>query len=60
MVTDTDTDYKVGQDNVRILGLDIHNPVFFVSAVIIIAFVILTLLFQANAKEFFGWLRPPI
>ena len=35
-----DTDYEIGQDNVQVLGLDIHNPVFFVSAVIIIAFVI--------------------
>ena len=35
-----------GQDNIRILGLDIHNPVFFISAVLSVAFVIVTLMFQ--------------
>ena len=24
-------DYKLGQDNVQVFGLDIHNPVFVVS-----------------------------
>ena len=24
-------DYEIGQDNVQLLGLDIHNPVFVVS-----------------------------
>ena len=24
------TDYKIGQDNVQIFGLDIHNPVFLI------------------------------
>lgn len=52
------TEYEVGQDNVKFLGLDLHNPVFFVSAVVIVAFVILTLMFQEGAKDFFGWLRP--
>ena len=32
-------DYKLGQDNIQFLGLDIHNPVFFVSSFTIIAFV---------------------
>lgn len=58
MSEDTDVDYKVGQDNIKLLGLDLHNPVFFISSVLIVAFVILTLMFQADAKEFFGWLRP--
>src|SRR5688500_5816922 len=57
-VAQNQTDYEVGQDNVRILGLDLHNPVFFVSAVVIVAFVILVLMFQEGAGEFFGWLRP--
>jgi len=52
------TDYEVGQDNIRPFGLDIHNPVFLISALSIIAFVLLTLAFQAEATEFFGWLRP--
>ena len=54
----TGSSYRVGQDNVRIFGLDIHNPVFFVSAVTIVAFVIGTLLFKEGASGFFGWLRP--
>ena len=53
----TETDYEVGQDNVRILGLDVHNPVF-VSAVVIVGFVIFALMFQAGFGAFFGWLRP--
>jgi betaine/carnitine transporter, BCCT family len=57
-VVQTQSDYEVGQDNVRILGLDLHNPVFFVSAVVIVGFVILVLMFQEGAAAFFGWLRP--
>ncbi len=52
------TDYEVGQDNIRILGLDIHNPVFLISGVIIVAFVIFVLMFQEGAAAFFGALRP--
>ena len=52
------TEYEVGQDNVRPFGLDIHNPVFVISALSIIAFVLLSLAFQTEATEFFGWLRP--
>ncbi|HEY9536549.1 MAG TPA: BCCT family transporter [Kiloniellaceae bacterium] len=51
------TNYEVGQDNIRPFGLDIHNPVFVISSVTIIAFVLMTLAFQAEAAEFFGWLR---
>jgi betaine/carnitine transporter, BCCT family len=29
--TEYDTDYEIGQDNIEVLGLDIHNPVFFMS-----------------------------
>jgi BCCT family betaine/carnitine transporter len=46
-----------GQDNIRILGLDVHNPVFFISAVTIVAFVILALLFREAAGAAFGGLR---
>jgi len=45
------TDYEVGQDNVEILGLDLHNPVFFTSAVLILLFVSLTILFPTISKE---------
>ncbi len=58
MTDQIDTDYELGQDNVQILGLDIHNPVFLISGLSIVAFVLLTLMFQDGATEFFGWLRP--
>ena len=47
-------DYKLGQDNVQLLGLDIHNPVFVVSSLTIIAFVSGVLVFQAGAAAAFG------
>ena len=53
------TDYEIGQDNIRTLGLDIHNPVFLVSSFLVIAFVIGTLMFPDAAKDAFdgskGW-----
>ena len=52
------TDYELGQDNIRPFGLDIHNPVFLISSLIIIAFVLISLANQESAAEFFGWLRP--
>ncbi|WP_203140959.1 BCCT family transporter [Marinobacter mangrovi] len=39
-----DVDYQIGQDNIQIAGFDIHNPVFGISAVLILIFVIGTLL----------------
>jgi BCCT family betaine/carnitine transporter len=59
-----DTDYVVGQDNISArfgpFGLDIHNPVFMVSGLTIVAFVFLSLALPAQAETFFGWLRPAI
>lgn len=53
------TDYEIGQDNVEVMGMDIHNPVFGISAMIILAFVILSLMFTADAKSMLdgakGW-----
>ncbi|PZX16509.1 BCCT family betaine/carnitine transporter [Palleronia aestuarii] len=52
------TDYKIGQDNIRgqigPFGLDIHNPVFAISGVSVIIFVIVTLLFPDTATGVFG------
>lgn len=45
-----ETDYEIGQDNVRPLGLDLHNPVFFWSISLIGLFVIGSLAFPAGAK----------
>ncbi len=53
-----ETEFEIGQDNVTPFGLDIHNPVFVISGLSIVAFVFITLAFQEGATEFFGWLRP--
>lgn len=52
------TDFETGQDNVEIFGLDIHNPVFAISSLMIIAFVLITLMFQDSAGAAFNTLRP--
>ena len=42
-VNPIDTDYKVGQDNIIVnvgpFGLDIHNRVFAISGLLVVAFV---------------------
>ncbi len=59
-----ETDYTVGQDNIQPrlgqFGLDIHNPVFVISGLTIIVFVILTLAMPEKAAALFGWLRPAV
>tara|TARA_R110001583_G_scaffold184037_1_gene343017 strand:- start:84581 stop:86191 length:1611 start_codon:yes stop_codon:yes gene_type:complete len=63
-VNPIDTDYKIGQDNILVnvgpFGLDIHNRVFAISAIAVIAFVALTLMFQTQVEPMFssmrGWL----
>ena len=45
------TDYQVGQDNVAKFGFDMHNIVFPVTALLIIAFVIGTLVFPSASGE---------
>ncbi|NBC11423.1 MAG: BCCT family transporter [Planctomycetes bacterium] len=56
-----DTEYEIGQDNIQPkigpFGLDIHNPVFLVSGLTVVAFVILTLAFQNQTAEWFSALR---
>ncbi|MFT5707238.1 MAG: BCCT family betaine/carnitine transporter [Oceanospirillaceae bacterium] len=54
------TNYQIGQDNITPFGLDIHNPVFMVSGITVVAFVLITLMFKEEAGVFFGWLRPAI
>lgn len=43
--------YKIGQDNLKKFGLDIHNPVFIISALLILIFVIATLSSPKEAKD---------
>nr|WP_243396271.1 BCCT family transporter [Marinicaulis flavus] len=44
-----DTDYETGQDNIEVMGLDIHNPVFFISAALILSFAGGVLIFPDSA-----------
>ncbi|KFE36137.1 BCCT family transporter [Thioclava atlantica] len=57
-----ETDYEIGQDNlegkVGPFGFDVHNPVFMVSAIAIVAFVFYALALPEQAGAIFGWLRP--
>ncbi|ADZ93241.1 BCCT family transporter [Marinomonas mediterranea] len=46
-----DTKYKIGQDNVQFMGLDVHNPVFSISALLILVFIIGAIAFPNEAKE---------
>ena len=59
-----DTDYEIGQDNIVAkigpFGLDIHNPVFLISGLSVVAFVVYALLAPQQAADFFGWLRPTL
>ncbi len=52
------TDYSVGQDNVQKWGFDIHNPVFAVSAGLVVLFLVATLVSDpAKAKELLDGLK---
>jgi BCCT family betaine/carnitine transporter len=55
--TGPDIGHEIGENNVQVLGLDLHNPVFFVSAVLAVLLVIGTLLFQEQAALVFGDMR---
>ncbi|AOE49867.1 BCCT family transporter [Kangiella sediminilitoris] len=48
-----DADHEVGEHNVEVLGMDLHNPVFFVSAFFVVFFVVLTLLFPDKSGEYY-------
>lgn len=55
-----DTDYEIGQDNVEgsvgPFGFDVHNPVFLISGIVIVAFVFYTLALPEQAGALFSWL----
>jgi betaine/carnitine transporter, BCCT family len=56
-----ETDYELGQNNIEPkigpFRLDIHSPVFAISGLSILVFVILTLLFQGSVEPLFTNLR---
>ena len=45
------TDYVVGQDNIRPFGLDLHAPVFPITGILVVLFVVGTLIFPEGAKS---------
>ena len=49
-VSTYDTEHSIGENNVQFLGLDMHNPVFFISAVLVVLFVIGTIMFPEPAS----------
>ncbi len=55
-----DTDYVIGQDNIKGKFLDIHGKVFSISALAIVLFVVLTLALRSEVEPLFtairGWL----
>ncbi len=54
-----DTDYEIGQDNLTKFGMDVHHPVFWVAAILVILFVMISLISPEQAKGAFegakGW-----
>ena len=44
-------DYEIGEDNIHPLGLDLHNPVFIWSALLILVFVVGSMLFPEVSKS---------
>ncbi len=52
-----DIGHKIGEHNIQLLGLDIHHPVFVISALMTVALVVGTLLFQEAASVFFSAMR---
>lgn len=47
----TEKGYLIGKDNICFWGFNIHNPVFFISAGLILSFVAITLFFSQAANE---------
>ncbi|MCB9946488.1 MAG: BCCT family transporter [Rhodospirillaceae bacterium] len=56
-----ETDYEIGRDNIQArvgpFGLDIHNPVFLISGLTIVAFVLATLAWHDEVEPLFNHLR---
>ncbi|MGL4476197.1 MAG: BCCT family transporter [Shewanella sp.] len=60
-VNPIDTDYRIGQDNIALtvgpFGLDFHNRVFIISALLSLVVVIITLVFQSTVEPGFTFIR---
>lgn len=57
MATRYQSDHTIGENNIQVMGMDIHNPVFFISATFIVAFVMLTIQFPVATNEMLGAAR---
>lgn len=51
------TKHEIGQHNIQAFGLDIHYPVFAISAALVVILVVGTLLFREQAAVLFGDMR---
>lgn len=51
------SDHTIGEDNIQKWGFDIHNPVFVVSASLILAFVFATIQYPEQANQALGATR---
>lgn len=51
------TDHEIGEHNVEVLGLDVHQPVFPITAFLVVAFVVATLLFPEVANAWLGGVK---
>lgn len=49
-----ETDYEIGQDNLKKWGMDIHHPVFWISAVLILLFVVTAMVAPVWSNQLFG------
>ena len=49
------TEHKTGENNTEILGLDLHRPVFFFTAIAVIGFVLFALLLPNIANSSAQW-----
>ena len=47
---DYETEHEIGEQNITAMGLDLHNPVFITSSILILAFLIGTLVFTDVAQ----------
>lgn len=55
-----DTDYVVGQDNIKgsfTINLDLHGKVFLISSLSVIAFILITLMFPTQAAQVFSGMK---
>jgi BCCT family betaine/carnitine transporter len=52
-----ETEHELGEKNIQVLGLDVHNPVFFGSAFLILFFVVGTLFAPEAASQALGAAR---